>query len=141
MHSQDEAGLSVAFVRSYGAAFRDLYVVPMSAAVWSVPGSKALHFPVQMLVRFWLNHHLLDVLQRPLWRVIKGRSQAYLNKALESIHEVRTSTPVTAVTADEQQSVRHATCRAAGICAWHHLPAVPLYALSAATAVTTKPLL
>ena len=35
-----------------------------------------------MLVRFWVNHHLLDLVQRPLWRVVKGRSRAYVQKIL-----------------------------------------------------------
>ena len=82
----------------YGQAFKDLYVLPMCAAVWSVPAAQVLDFPVQMLVRFWVNHHLLDLLQRPLWRVVKGRSESYVRRALESIPDVRTCTAVTAVT-------------------------------------------
>jgi cyclopropane-fatty-acyl-phospholipid synthase len=70
----------------------------MSAAVWSVPNAHVLDFPIQMLVRFWQNHHLLDILQRPLWRVIKGRSESYVKRALESIPDVRVGTQVTAVT-------------------------------------------
>jgi predicted NAD/FAD-binding protein len=88
----------------YGRAFRDNYLVPMSAAVWSVPAVKVLEFPVQMLVRFWVNHHLLDILHRPLWRVIKGRSEAYVKRALERIEDVRTSTPVQAVTVVPQST-------------------------------------
>ncbi len=37
---------------------------------------------MQMLVRFWLNHHLLDVVQRPKWRVVKGRSRSYVQAVL-----------------------------------------------------------
>jgi predicted NAD/FAD-binding protein len=43
---------------------------------------QVLEFPVQMLVRFWVNHHLLDLTQRPKWRVVKGRSQAYVKAVL-----------------------------------------------------------
>ena len=39
-----------------------------------------MEFPVVMLVRFWANHHLLDILQRPLWRVVRGRSRAYVDR-------------------------------------------------------------
>jgi predicted NAD/FAD-binding protein len=35
-----------------------------------------------MLVRFWVNHHLLDLFQRPCWRVVKGRSKSYVDKVL-----------------------------------------------------------
>lgn len=43
---------------------------------------QVLAFPVAMLVRFWQNHHLLDVLQRPVWRVVKGRSRMYVERIL-----------------------------------------------------------
>lgn len=69
----------------------------MCAAVWSVPYRQALAFPVQMLIRFWVNHHLLDILQRPLWRVLRGRGEAYVKEVLKSISSVRTSTPVQSV--------------------------------------------
>lgn len=39
--------------RGYGDAFRRHYLLPMCAAVWSVPNAQVLEFPVQMLVRFW----------------------------------------------------------------------------------------
>lgn len=44
--------------------------------------AQVLAFPVQMLVRFWMNHHLLDLIQRPCWRVVKGRSKSYIDKVL-----------------------------------------------------------
>lgn len=44
--------------------------------------AQVLAFPVQMLVRFWVNHHLLDLVQRPCWRVVKGRSKSYVDKVL-----------------------------------------------------------
>ena len=74
--------------------------------MWSVPNAHVLDFPIQMLVRFWQNHHLLDVLQRPLWRVIKGRSESYVTRALESIPDVRTSTSVTSVTSIGSEGAR-----------------------------------
>jgi len=38
-----------------------------------------------MLVRFWVNHHLLDLTQRPIWRVVKDRSRTYVQKILAGI--------------------------------------------------------
>ena len=74
--------------------------------MWSVPNAHVLDFPIQMLVRFWQNHHLLDVLQRPLWRVVKGRSESYVARVLESIPDVRTSTSVTSVTSIGSEGVQ-----------------------------------
>jgi cyclopropane-fatty-acyl-phospholipid synthase len=81
----------------YSQAFINNYVLPMCAAVWSVPAAQVLEFPVTMLVRFWSNHHLLDVLQRPRWRVVVGRSRAYVDKVVATLPDVRTGTPVTSV--------------------------------------------
>jgi hypothetical protein len=44
---------------------------------------QVLQFPIQTLVRFWMNHHLLDLVQRPVWRVVKGRGRSYVEKVLE----------------------------------------------------------
>ena len=44
---------------------------------------QVMAFPVVMLVRFWVNHHLLDLTQRPVWRVVKDRSRTYVHKILE----------------------------------------------------------
>ncbi|GIL82213.1 hypothetical protein Vretimale_7189 [Volvox reticuliferus] len=82
---------------NYSTSFRNNYVVPMCAAVWSVPNAQVLVFPVCMLVRFWVNHHLLDIFQRPLWRVVRGRSEAYVNRVCQELPDVRTSTPVSHV--------------------------------------------
>ena len=41
---------------------------------------QTMAFPVVSLVRFWANHHLLDLAQRPVWRVVKGRSRQYVQK-------------------------------------------------------------
>jgi cyclopropane fatty-acyl-phospholipid synthase-like methyltransferase/predicted NAD/FAD-binding protein len=81
----------------YSRAFIDNYVVPMCAAVWSVPAAQVLAFPVTTLVRFWANHHLLDVLQRPCWRVVKGRSREYVAAAVAALADARAAAPVHSV--------------------------------------------
>lgn len=81
----------------YSSAFIDNYVLPMCAAVWSVPASQVLKFPVTMLIRFWANHHLLDITQRPVWRVVKNRSREYVGRATSELPEVKTSTPILSV--------------------------------------------
>ena len=71
-------------MRGYGEAFRSEYLLPMTAAVWSVPNETMLDFPVVPLVRFWENHHLMSPLgARPRWRVVKNRSETYV-KAIVS---------------------------------------------------------
>ena len=48
----DDAGLS--------DAFRDRYLVPMAACIWSTPLGRMLDYPAQTFVRFFDNHGLLD---------------------------------------------------------------------------------
>ena len=62
----------------YGAAFRDQYLVPMGSAIWSADTDAMLDFPLQFFVRFFRNHGLLSVKNRPQWRVIEGGSREYL---------------------------------------------------------------
>lgn len=79
----------------YGAGFRDEHLVPMASALWSCPTSEVLAFPVRHLVQFMVNHQMLQVAGRPLWRVVKGGSSRYV-AALRSHWRVqeRLSTPV-----------------------------------------------
>ncbi|PSC74866.1 cyclopropane-fatty-acyl-phospholipid synthase [Micractinium conductrix] len=84
-------------LKQYGTAFRDYYVAPMCAAVWSVPNAQVLDFPVTTLVHFWANHHLLDLYQRPCWRVVSGRSKQYVDRITAQLPDVRVSSLVASV--------------------------------------------
>ncbi|RLQ22432.1 FAD-dependent oxidoreductase [Seongchinamella sediminis] len=63
---------------NYGRAFVDYYLVPMGAAIWSADVPVMLDFPLQFFVRFFRNHGLLSIRNRPQWRVIEGGSREYL---------------------------------------------------------------
>ncbi|KAI9741160.1 MAG: hypothetical protein M1834_002873 [Cirrosporium novae-zelandiae] len=65
---------------NYSAAFRDDYLIPMTAAIWSTPPSDcALSFPILTLVQFMYNHHLLNTITpRPEWLSITGGSCKYI---------------------------------------------------------------
>ena len=78
----------------YSRSFTYNYVLPMCAAIWSCSNQQALDFSVQVLVRFWVNHHLLDLIERPQWRVVKDRSRSYVEKVISYLKDARASTPV-----------------------------------------------
>lgn len=62
----------------YSREFRDWYLIPMGAAIWS-SGTQAMErFPLAFFVRFFDNHGLLTVNDQPQWRTIRGGSRAYL---------------------------------------------------------------
>jgi predicted NAD/FAD-binding protein len=64
-------------LRGYGDDFRDRYLIPMSAAVWSAPHEAMLEFPVLTLVRFFTNHRFLSLHGQLEWRTVVGGSRAY----------------------------------------------------------------
>jgi len=62
----------------YGKKFIDQYLAAMGSAIWSADCATILDFPVSFFLRFFKNHGLLSVTNRPQWRVIEGGSREYL---------------------------------------------------------------
>jgi predicted NAD/FAD-binding protein len=74
------------------------YLIPMGAAIWSSGLQQMYEFPALYFLRFFKNHGLLNLTERPQWSVVKGGSRTYVDKILEqSRFEVKTSTPVSKV--------------------------------------------
>ncbi len=87
----------------YGQEFMDDYLVPMAAAIWSAEPVAIRDMPLQFLVRFFDNHGLLQLKDRPTWRVIKGGSREYVKKLVAGHRDrIRLDAPVRRV-------VRHLT--------------------------------
>lgn len=82
----------------YSNRFKNDYLIPMGAAIWSTPPGKMLEFPAQTFMQFFLNHGLLDLKGRPHWMTVPGGSFQYVKKFLEQFRgNVRVNTPVQAV--------------------------------------------
>ena len=83
----------------YSRFFVENYVTPMCAAIWSCSDKDTAAFPIVTLIRFWVNHHLLNIVERPLWRVVKGRSKAYVDAVVGALPAgaVRLNADVTSV--------------------------------------------
>ena len=81
--------------RGYGARFRDDYLVPMVAAIWSAEPSAVIDMPGRFLVQFFKNHGLLQLKDRPQWRVIRGGSREYVKRLVHGHEErIRLNSPV-----------------------------------------------
>jgi uncharacterized protein len=65
-------------INAYSDVFRDNYLIPMGSAIWSTSLQDMLDMPVLFFVRFFRNHGLLSIKNRPQWRVIQGGSISYL---------------------------------------------------------------
>ncbi len=82
----------------YGREFIEHYLIPMAAAIWSAEPVSVLEMPVKFLVRFFANHGLLQLKDRPTWRVIKGGSREYVAKLVAGhIDRIRLNSPVESV--------------------------------------------
>ena len=83
--------------------FRQHYIIPMGAAIWSASEEDMDHFPVRFFLRFFNNHGMLSVSDRPTWRVIQGGSEAYIPELIRPLgNRAHTATPVTAITRDAE---------------------------------------
>lgn len=82
----------------YSREFRDDYLVPMAAAIWSAEPGAVLEMPAGFLVRFFKNHGLLQLDDRPQWRVVKGGSREYVKHLVHGHRDrIRLNSPVQAV--------------------------------------------
>jgi predicted NAD/FAD-binding protein len=82
----------------YSADFIDLYIIPMGAAIWSTDPLMMQQFPASFFIRFFENHGLLEVNNRPQWYVIKGGSREYLKPMSKNyIADMRLLSPVEGV--------------------------------------------
>lgn len=56
----------------------DNYLRPMAAAIWSTPTAEVTAFPARAFLRFFKNHGLFELRNRPLWRTVVGGSHSYV---------------------------------------------------------------
>jgi predicted NAD/FAD-binding protein len=83
----------------YGQSFIKRYIIPMGSAIWSADPEQMFKIPAKFFIRFFHNHGMLSVSDRPEWRVIKGGSQAYVEKLTSQFKDrVKLNTAVEKVT-------------------------------------------
>lgn len=80
---------------AYSREFLNHYLIPMVAAIWSAEPVRVLDMPMRFLVRFFDNHGLIQLKDRPQWRVIKGGSRSYVDKLVNGHRDrIRLNSPV-----------------------------------------------
>ena len=65
--------------------FVDYHVIPMVAAIWSMPPYEASQMPLSFFLKFFQNHGLFKLKNRPQWYTVSNRSRTYVNKILNKI--------------------------------------------------------
>jgi predicted NAD/FAD-binding protein len=73
----DHGGYSEGFVRDH--------ILPMGGAIWSASIASMRAFPARNFVRFFHNHGLLTLTDRPNWRTVTGGSRVYVQRVLEDL--------------------------------------------------------
>jgi predicted NAD/FAD-binding protein len=87
----------------YGDAFVYDHILPMGAAIWSTSVADMRAFPAQHFARFFHNHGLLTLNDRPQWRTVTGGSRAYVARLLSATDAtVRLGCGVRGVTAQDR---------------------------------------
>ena len=65
--------------------FINFHIIPMVAAIWSMPTDLAQKMPLSLFLNFFKNHGLFKIKNRPEWYTVTGRSKVYVNRVLETI--------------------------------------------------------
>ncbi len=87
-----------------GTMFREKYLMPMAAAIWSADPQQILDFPAQFFLGFCDNHGLMAITNRPQWKTIIGGSKQYVRKLIEPLGDrVRLNAPVGRVFRRDQE--------------------------------------
>lgn len=92
--------------RGYNEKFKRHYLAAMGSAIWSADCDTILDFPVIFFLRFFRNHGLLSVADRPQWRVIEGGSREYLQPLCARFSErISVGNPVKGVARSVEKGV------------------------------------
>jgi uncharacterized protein len=68
---------------NYGDGFINRHILPIAGAIWSVSNAEIAAFPVKAFLKFFANHKLFNLGNRPNWRTVTGGSRSYVNKLVE----------------------------------------------------------
>ncbi|MEO1911336.1 MAG: FAD-dependent oxidoreductase [Paracoccus sp. (in: a-proteobacteria)] len=97
-HGYQDGGLSLGQMLDrlrLGRDFREMFLQPISGAIWSTPSGDMLDFPAASFVRFFDNHGLLSVSGQPDWLTVTGGSRAYVQAITAGLRgQLRLGAPV-----------------------------------------------
>jgi predicted NAD/FAD-binding protein len=90
----------------YSNRFREQFLIPLGASIWSADPATFLDFPAATYFRFMDNHGLLELQGIPTWRTVTGGSRQYVRALTDRLDgEIRLATPVRSIrrTSDESR--------------------------------------
>ena len=66
-------------------SFINYHLIPMVSAIWSMPPYEANQMPLNFFLKFFQNHGLFKIKNRPQWYTVSNRSKTYVDKILKTI--------------------------------------------------------
>ena len=69
----------------WSKSFINYHIIPMVSAIWSMPPYEAGKMPMNFFLKFFQNHGLFKLRNRPQWYTVAHRSKTYVNKVLSQI--------------------------------------------------------
>ncbi len=66
--------------------FIKFHIIPMVSAIWSMPPYEAKQMPLRFFLKFFQNHGLFKLKNRPQWFTVSNRSRTYVDKILSNIN-------------------------------------------------------
>ena len=81
----------------YGRPFQDDHLLPQAAAIWSASVEAVRELPAAAFIRFFENHGLLRILDKPLWRTVTGGSREYVQRLTAPLADARLGVAATRV--------------------------------------------
>jgi len=86
---------------NFSDSFLEHYLIPIGASIWSCPSGTFRGFPIRFVIDFLRNHGMLQINDRPEWRVIKGGSRQYIAPLTQPFRDcIQLNTPVSRVERD-----------------------------------------
>ena len=65
--------------------FINYHLIPMVSAIWSMPPYESKQMPMKFFLKFFQNHGLFKLKNRPQWYTVSNRSRTYVNNILSKI--------------------------------------------------------
>jgi predicted NAD/FAD-binding protein len=98
------------YIANYSEAFKNRYLIPMGASIWSTPSDKMHDFPAYTFINFFKNHGLLGVNSHHQWLTVSNGSINYVNKIINKISgKAILNSDVIAVTREKHEVFLHHT--------------------------------
>lgn len=100
LRETDDQVTLLSYVQSLGLGddFTNYYLLPMCAAIWSASLEQTKQFPLAFFLKFFNNHGLLNVTDRPQWYTLTGGSSSYIAPLTQSFAQnIHLNSPVQSV--------------------------------------------